>query len=75
MSHRSIARKGTALALLASAALYVGSPLVAVSSADPSGAQKPVSAGFGDCKNDNSGAHLGYTCPSDGDPPVVYLGV
>ena len=68
MSHRSIARiatrKGTALALVASAALYVGSPLVAVSSADAGGAQTPVSAGFGDCKNSNAGSHNGYNCPS-----------
>lgn len=69
MSHRSIARiatrKGTALALVASAALYVGSPLVAVSSADAGGAQTPVSAGFGDCKNANTGSHNGYVCPTD----------
>ena len=70
MSHRSIARiatrKGTALALVASAALYVGSPLVTVSSADPAGvvgAQTQVGPTFGDCKNDNNGVHNGYQCP------------
>jgi hypothetical protein len=77
MSHRSYAgfsRKGTALALMASAFVALGSPLVAVSSAaDAGGAQRSVSANFGDCKNNNSGLHLGYVCPStdDGGTPIV----
>ncbi len=77
MSHRSfagISRKGTALAVAASAFLSLGSPLVAVSSAsDAGGAQRPVSATFGDCKNDNSGLHLGYVCASTdgGGTPIV----
>ncbi len=69
MSHRSfpviLPRRPIALALAASALLYGASPLVAVSSAS-SGAQRPVTAGFGDCKNDNSGKHLGYVCPQPG---------
>jgi len=69
MSHRSFSavasRKRVALAMLAGAAFYVGSPLVAVSSAaDSGGAQRSVNADFGDCKNDNSGLHLGYVCPA-----------
>jgi hypothetical protein len=66
MSHRSSAApkpRKVALALVAGALLSLGSPLVAVSSAsNAGGAQRPVSAGFGDCKNDNSGLHLGYVC-------------
>jgi hypothetical protein len=65
MSHRSSAAlkpRMVALALVAGAVLCLGSPFVAVSSADAGGAQRPVSAGFGDCKNDNSGLHLGYVC-------------
>jgi hypothetical protein len=66
MSHRSSAApkpRKAALALVAGAVLCLGSPFVAVSSAsDAGGAQRPVSAGFGDCKNDNSGLHLGYVC-------------
>jgi hypothetical protein len=66
MSHRSYAAfqpRKLALALVAGALFSVGSPLVAVSSAsDAGGAERPVSAGFGDCKNDNSGLHLGYIC-------------
>jgi len=68
MIHRSHAgltsSKRVALALAVSAALSLGSPLVAISSAAAGGAQKPVSATFGDCKNDNSGKHLGYVCPT-----------
>ena len=71
MSHRSPAairpRKVT-LALMAGAVLCLGSPLVAVSSAsNAGGAQRPVSAGFGDCKNDNSGLHNGYVCATTDD--------
>jgi len=68
MIHRSLAAKTSskriALTLAVSAALSLGSPLVAISSAQAGGAQKPVTAGFGDCKNDNSGKHLGYVCPT-----------
>jgi hypothetical protein len=28
------------------------------------GAQKPVSAAHGDCKNSNAGQHKGYVCPT-----------
>jgi hypothetical protein len=71
MSHRSYAvspRRKMALVLATSVLLSLGSPFVAVSSAsDAGGAQRPVSSGFGDCKNDNSGLHLGYVCdPTDG---------
>jgi hypothetical protein len=66
MSHRSYAAiqpRKLALALLAGAVFCLGSPPVAVSSAsNAGGAERPVSAGFGDCKNDNSGLHLGYVC-------------
>jgi hypothetical protein len=66
MIHRSnpgsrTARRVTA-SLLISAFLIVGSP-VAASSAASGGAHKPVSATFGDCKNNNSGKHNGYDCP------------
>lgn len=68
MSNRSFAfaasRRRAALALLASTVLYVGAPLVATSSASASGVPQPVTASFGDCKNDNSGLHSGYSCPS-----------
>jgi hypothetical protein len=68
MMHRSNARSRNAsrvvLSLLASVCLIVGSP-VAASSASAGGAQKPVSATHGDCKNDNAGKHKGYVCPSD----------
>ncbi|HZU39566.1 MAG TPA: hypothetical protein VE992_00870 [Solirubrobacteraceae bacterium] len=74
MSNSSFAgiasRKRFALALAAGAFLYVGSPMVAVSSAAESGgAQRPVSATFGDCKNDNAGLHLGYVCPAPDPGP------
>ena len=53
------------VSLAASACLIVGSPFVGVSSAATgSGPHKPVSASFGDCKNDNSGKHNGYDCPT-----------
>ena len=64
---RMTPRKRIALALATSALLSFGSPLVATSSAsNGGGAQTPVSATFGDCKNDNSGVHLGYVCPTTG---------
>jgi hypothetical protein len=59
------------VSLAASACLIAGSPFVGVSSA-ATGAHKPVSASFGDCKNDNSGKHQGYDCPQPvADPPPV----
>jgi hypothetical protein len=58
------------LALVASVLFLVGSPVVATSSANGGGADKPVSANHGDCKHSNSGAHNGYDCPSK---PVVGL--
>jgi hypothetical protein len=65
MIHRNNAgrSKRVLLSLLAAACLVVGSPVAAASAA--SGAQKPVSATHGDCKNDNAGKHKGYVCPSD----------
>jgi hypothetical protein len=71
MSHRSYAAiqpRKLALALVAGAVFCLGSPLVAVSSAsNAGGAERPVSAGFGDCKNDNSGLQLGYVCETADD--------
>ena len=68
MMHRSTTGSRTAkrvlVSLAASACLIVGSPFVGVSSAATGGAHKPVSATFGDCKNNNSGKHNGYDCPS-----------
>ena len=61
MTHRS---KRVFATLAASALLIVGSP-VAVSSA--AGLHKSVGAGFGDCKNVNSGKHNGYDCPVPSD--------
>ena len=71
MTHRSTPRgrmaKRVTAGLIASALMIVGSP-VAASSAASGGAHKPVSASFGDCKNNNSGKHNGYDCPvSSGD--------
>jgi hypothetical protein len=63
MTHRSKTGKRVVVSLLASMCLIVGSP-VAASSAASGGAQKPVSANHGDCKNDNSGKHKGYVCPT-----------
>jgi hypothetical protein len=57
--------KRVALGLLASVCLIVGSPVGAASASNAGGAQKPVSATHGDCKNDNAGKHNGYVCPSD----------
>ena len=67
MMHRSTTGSRTAkrvlVSLAASACLIVGSPFVGVSSAATGGVHKPVSATFGDCKNNNSGKHNGYDCP------------
>jgi hypothetical protein len=70
MTTRSIAisrfSRRTALAVVAGALMSVSvvSPAIAASSASQgSGLHRQVSAGFGDCKNDNSGAHNGYDCP------------
>jgi hypothetical protein len=66
MTHGSIAGsrslKRIAVSLLATSCLVAGSPFVASGVAAP-GAHKPVSAGFGDCKNVNAGVHNGYDCP------------
>jgi hypothetical protein len=75
MMHRSTKggrwAKRAFVSLAASACLIVGSPFVGVSSA-ATGAHKPVSAGFGDCKNSNNGKHQGYDCPVPVvDPPPV----
>jgi hypothetical protein len=66
MIHRNNAgrSKRVLLSLLAAACLVVGSPVAAANAAS-GGAQKPVSATHGDCKNDNAGKHKGYVCPSD----------
>ena len=73
MKHGSTSGRGkrVILSLLATACLVAGSPVVANASAD--GAQKPVSATHGDCKNDNAGKHNGYVCPipSTGDDQSV----
>jgi hypothetical protein len=59
------------VSLAASACLIVGSPFVGVSSAATGGGlHKPVSASFGDCKNNNSGKHNGYDCPKPVSDPV-----
>ena len=67
MMNRSTAGKRTAkrvfVSLIASACLILGSPVVATGSAASPGAHKAVSAGFGDCKNDNAAKHNGYDCP------------
>jgi hypothetical protein len=62
---RSRVAKRVTATLLASAFLIVGSPVAASSAASGGGAHKAVSATFGDCKNDNSGKHNGYNCPTD----------
>ena len=50
---------------MAVALLSAGSPLVATSAASSAGgADKPVSATHGDCKNANAGVHNGYDCPA-----------
>jgi hypothetical protein len=62
MKNRSTRRgQRVVLSLLATSLLAVGSPVIA---ADAAGAQKPVSAAHGDCKNNNAGQHKGYVCPS-----------
>jgi hypothetical protein len=69
MTHNSIAgsrnAKRVAMSLLASVCLIVASPVAVSSASNAGGAQKPVSATHGDCKNDNAGKHNGYVCPSD----------
>jgi hypothetical protein len=67
MNPRSNARRGkrVILSLLATTCLVMGSPAVSASVAKSGGAQKPVSATHGDCKNDNRGKHKGYVCPTD----------
>ena len=67
MMHRSTAGnrfpRRVALALVAGALMSVGSPVIAVSSAsEGNGPHREVPAGFGDCKNHNSGLHNGYDC-------------
>ena len=80
MMHRSTTgsrrAKRVLVSLAASACLIVGSPFVGVSSAASGpGAHKPVSASFGDCKNNNNGKHNGYDCPTPVvDPPPVTSG-
>lgn len=65
MKHRSTAgsriAKRVFVSLVASACLIVGSPVIATGTA--AGLHKPVSAGFGDCRNANAGQHNGYNCP------------
>jgi hypothetical protein len=56
--------KRVVMSLLASVCLIVASPVAASSASNAGGAQKPVSATHGDCKNDNAGKHMGYVCPS-----------
>jgi len=68
MTHRSTAvnrfSRRMALTLVAGAFMTVGSPAIAVSSAsEGNGPHRQVQAGFGDCKNHNSGLHNGYDCP------------
>ena len=67
MTHRSTAAnrfsRRAALALVAGALMTVGYPAIAVSSAsEGNGPHREVQAGFGDCKNHNSGVHNGYDC-------------
>ena len=61
--HKARRGKRVILSLLAASCLVFGSP-VGVASAANNGAQKPVSAAHGDCKNDNAGKHKGYVCPT-----------
>jgi hypothetical protein len=65
MNQGTKARRGkrVILSLLVASCLVFGSPMGAAFAAD-SGAQKPVSAAHGDCKNDNAGKHKGYVCPT-----------
>jgi hypothetical protein len=67
MNHGSNAGRGkrVLLSLLSTTCLVVGSPVALASASNAGGAQKPVGATFGDCKNDNAGKHKGYVCPSD----------
>jgi hypothetical protein len=68
MTHRSTAgnrlSRRMVLAVVAGALMTVGSPVIATSSAsEGNGLHREVQAGFGDCKNHNSGLHNGYVCP------------
>jgi hypothetical protein len=77
MTHRSTAgsrfSKRIALAVVAVTMMTVGSPAIAASSASQAGGlHRQVPAGFGDCKNHNSGLHNGYECP-DVDGGIVIL--
>jgi hypothetical protein len=71
--HSSNARGGkrVILSLLATACIVVGSPVAAATASSAGGAQKPVSATHGDCKNDNAGKHYGYVCPDAPDEVVA----
>lgn len=75
MIHRSTAGSRTAkrvtASLLVSAFLIVGSPVAASSAAGGGGAHRSVSATFGDCKNDNSGKHNGFDCPTSTSGPGI----
>jgi ABC-type oligopeptide transport system substrate-binding subunit len=62
--HKARRGKRVILSLLAATCLVFGSPAGAAVAANSSGAQKPVSASHGDCKNDNNGKHQGYVCPT-----------
>jgi hypothetical protein len=62
--HKARRGKRVILSLLAASCLVFGSPVGAAVAADNGGAQKPVSAAHGDCKNDNAGKHKGYVCPT-----------
>jgi hypothetical protein len=67
MNHRlplATRNQGGTLAFLVVALLGASSPLVATSAASNGGADKPVSATHGDCKNINGGVHNGYDCPA-----------
>lgn len=72
MSNQLLATQGikrAALAFTVAALLGAGSPVVATAAAsNAGGADKPVSASHGDCKNTNGGAHNGYECPEAPSP-------
>ena len=72
--HSSNVRGGkrVILSLLATACLVVGSPAAVAGASSAGGAQKPVSATHGDCKNDNAGKHYGYVCPTPADDDVSF---
>jgi len=68
MNNRRLATrdiKRGSLALMAVVFLSASSPLAATAAAsNAGGADKPVSATHGDCKNINGGVHNGYDCPA-----------